>query len=92
MAFSLRQAHTKLSYSGEPASSQGSGMLEALHYGAPRRVWVQDGHVYVEGHDGALLTMTPEVAIALGRKLESAGTESFINKVMDGKGSPSDLP
>jgi hypothetical protein len=36
--------------------------------------------------------MTPEVAIALGRKLENAGTESFINKVMDGDAIPSDLP
>lgn len=67
-------------------------MLKALHYGEPRRVWVEDGHVYVEGHDGALLTMTPEVAISLGRKLEAAGTESFINKVMDGKATSSELP
>jgi hypothetical protein len=67
-------------------------MLEALRYDTPRRVWVEDGHVFVEGHDGALLAMTPEVAIALGRKLENAGTESFINKVMDGDAMASDLP
>lgn len=67
-------------------------MTTAVPYGAPRRVWVEDGHVYVEGHDGALLRMTPEVAISLGRNLESAGTESFINKVMDGEAKPSELP
>jgi hypothetical protein len=67
-------------------------MVESLHYGTPRRVWVDDGRVFVEGHDGAVLTMTPEVAIALGRMLESAGTESFINKVLDGKAQPSELP
>jgi hypothetical protein len=67
-------------------------MPETINYGTPRRVWVDDGHVYVEGHDGTLLSMTPETAIYLGRKLESAGTESFINKVMDGKAVPSELP
>jgi hypothetical protein len=66
-------------------------MADALHYGA-RRVWVDDGQVFVEGHDGAMLTMTPEVAIALGRRLGSAGTESFINKVLAGKAQPSQLP
>jgi hypothetical protein len=67
-------------------------VLDAVLYDTPRGVWVDDGHVYIEGHDGALLVMTPEVAIALGRKLENAGTESFINKVMDGDAIPSDLP
>ena len=67
-------------------------MKEAVRYGAPRRVWVEDGHVFAEGYDGAILVMTPEVAIAFGRKLESAGTESFINKVMDGKAEATELP
>jgi hypothetical protein len=69
-----------------------SDMVEALHYGAPRRVWVVDGRVFVEGHDGAILTMAPEVAIALGRMLETAGTESFINKVLEGKGQADEPP
>jgi hypothetical protein len=67
-------------------------MGEAIHYGAPRRVWVEDGHVFVEGHDGTILKMTPEVAIALGRMLGTAGTESFINKVLEGKAQRSELP
>ncbi len=67
-------------------------MTEAVPYKAPRRVWVEDGHVFAEGYDGSILAMTPEVAIAFGRKLESAGTESFINKVMDGKAKASELP
>jgi hypothetical protein len=77
---------------GIGASLEGKAVLDAVLYDTPRRVWVDDGHVYIEGHDGALLVMTPEVAIALGRKLENAGTESFINKVMDGDAVPSDLP
>jgi hypothetical protein len=52
-------------------------------YDHPRRIWVNDGHVFVEGHDGTTLMMTPEVALTLGRKLGAAGAESLINKVMD---------
>ena len=46
-------------------------------YGKPRRVWVEDGHVFVEGHDGAVVSMTPEVAIELGRLIGNAGAESL---------------
>ena len=53
-------------------------------YGSPRRVWVEDGHVFVEAHDGAILSMTPEVAIEMGRLLSQAGSDSLINRVMDG--------
>lgn len=59
-------------------------LREPTPYPQPRRVWVDDGHVMIEGHDGAILTMTPEVAIHLGRLLSDTGTESLINKVMDG--------
>ncbi|MGY2733869.1 hypothetical protein [Sphingomonas sp. UYP23] len=52
-------------------------------YGLPRKVWVEDGHVLVEGYDGKIVSMTPEVAIDLGRTISEAGTESLINKVMD---------
>jgi hypothetical protein len=52
-------------------------------YGSPRKVWVEDGHVLVEGYDGKIVSMTPEVAIELGRTISEAGTESLINRVMD---------
>jgi hypothetical protein len=52
-------------------------------YGSPRKVWVEDGHVLVEGYDGKIVSMTPEVAIDLGRTISEAGTESLINKVLE---------
>lgn len=52
-------------------------------YGKPRRVWVDDGHVFIEGHDGVVVSMTPEVAIELGRLIGNAGADSLVNKVMD---------
>lgn len=52
-------------------------------YGSPRKVWVEDGHVLVEGYDGKIVSMTPEVAIDLGRTISEAGTESLINRVME---------
>lgn len=61
--------------------AQRLGRVEA--YGNPRRVWVDDGHVFVEGHDGAVVSMTPEVAIELGRLIGNAGAESLVNKTLD---------
>jgi hypothetical protein len=58
-------------------------LLDTIDYLKAKRVWVEDGHVFVEGYDGAILRMTPEVAIHLGRLLSEAGADSFINKVMD---------
>ena len=55
----------------------------AKPYGNPRKVWVEDGHVFVEGHDGEIISMAPEVAINMGRLLAAAGTDSLINRVMD---------
>ena len=52
-------------------------------YGSPRKVWVEDGHVLVESYDGKIVSMTPEVAIDLGRTISEAGTESLINKVLE---------
>jgi len=52
-------------------------------YGKPRQVWVDDGHVFVEGYDGTVVSMTPEVAIELGRLISNAGADSLVNKVMD---------
>ena len=70
--------------------SETAGQLaRAKSYGKPRKVWVEDGHVFVEGHDGEIISMTPEVAIAMGRSLSTAGSDSLINRVMDdaGKGA-----
>jgi hypothetical protein len=58
-------------------------LARAEVYGKPRRVWVDDGHVFVEGHDGVVVSMTPEVAIELGRLIGNAGADSLVNKVLD---------
>lgn len=65
-------------------------LAEAKRYGSPRRVWVEDGHVFVAGHDGDVIWMTPEVAIAMGRLLGEAGTDSLINRVMTDTGGTSE--
>ena len=67
-------------------------MTDYVEYGTAIEVWVEDGHVFAKRADGVTVRMTPEVAIAIGRKLESAGTESFINKVMDGNAVPQEFP
>ncbi|MCU6453921.1 hypothetical protein LPN01_07510 [Sphingomonas sp. A2-49] len=67
-------------------------MSRVIEYGDATEVWVEDGHVFVARPDGLTVRMSPEVAIAIGRKLESAGTESFINKVMDGHATSEDFP
>lgn len=67
-------------------------MVTATPYLKPRRIWVEDGHVFIEGHDGATLMMTPEVAIELSRLLGEAGTESLINKVLDGAAEDQPMP
>lgn len=58
-------------------------LASAERYGKPRRVWVEDGHVFVQGYDGTIISMTPEVAIEMGRLLSQAGSDSLINRVMD---------
>ncbi|WP_156348298.1 MULTISPECIES: hypothetical protein [unclassified Sphingomonas] len=58
-------------------------LASAKKYGDPRQVWVEDGHVFVEGHDGEIVSMTPAVAIKMGRMLGEAGAASLINSVMD---------
>lgn len=58
-------------------------MAEPIIYGGTRRVWVEDGHVLIEGHDGAVLRATPEVAIEMGRLISEAGADALINKVME---------
>ena len=61
-------------------------LSEAETYGKPRNVWVEDGHVFVEGHNGEVISMTPEVAIEMGRLLGNAGADSLMNKIMDPRG------
>ncbi|MEI5688833.1 hypothetical protein [Sphingomonas kyungheensis] len=63
-----------------------------IEYGESPRVRVDDGHVFLEASDGRRVRMKPEVAIKLGRSLEACGTESFINKVLDGNAAPTDFP
>ena len=60
-----------------------SDLASAKEYGDPRNVWVEDGHVFVEGHDGKIVSLTPAVAIKMGRMLSEAGAASLINTVMD---------
>jgi hypothetical protein len=68
-------------------------LAAAEAYGSPRQVWVEDGHVFVEGHDGRIVSMTPEVAIQLGRLISEAGADSLINKIMDGSAhAPDERP
>ena len=58
-------------------------LAKAQPYGKPRRVWADDGHVFVEGYDGTVVSMTPEVAIEMGRLVGNAGADSLVNKIMD---------
>ncbi len=60
-----------------------SNLARSKKYGDPRQVWVEDGHVFVEGHDGEVVSMSPAVAIKMGRMLGEAGAASLINTVMD---------
>ena len=60
-----------------------SNLARSKKYGNPRQVWVEDGHVFVEGHGGEVVSMTPAVAIKMGRMLGEAGAASLINTVMD---------
>lgn len=46
-----------------------------------------DGHVFLESYHGTVVSMTPEVAIELGRLLSEAGAESLVNKVTDPRGA-----
>ena len=63
-------------------------LKQAKAYGSPRKAWVEDGHVFLEGHDGEIISMTPEVAIQMGRTLSELGTDALINKVMDDTKAP----
>ena len=69
--------------SSEERAKTAERLSKAEPYGKPRRVWVDDGHVFVEGHDGTVVSMTPEVAIDLGRLIGNAGADSLVNKIMD---------
>jgi len=57
-------------------------------YVGPPRVWVEDGHVFVQAHDGSVVNMTPEIAIELGRMISNAGADSLVNKVRDDVAAP----
>ena len=63
-------------------SEVAANLAGSKEYGDPRQVWVEDGHVFLEGHDGEIVSMTPAVAIKMGRMLGEAGAASLINKVI----------
>lgn len=67
-------------------------MVEPIEYGRTRRVWVDDGQVFIEGHDGTILKTTPKVAIEMGRLISQAGAESYINEVMGRQGGVGGRP
>lgn len=77
----LNKPHDSLTSSEQKSLAE--RLARTKPYGNPRNVWVEDGHVFVEGHDGDIISMTPEVAINMGRLLGAAGTDSLINRVMD---------
>jgi hypothetical protein len=52
-------------------------------YNTPKRIWADDGHVFVETHEGKVLSMTPEVAIDLGRRISEAGAHSMVSHSLD---------
>ena len=58
-------------------------MRDATPYEQPTAVWVEGGHVLVEGHDGTTLIMTPETALHLARLLGEAGSDSLINRITE---------
>jgi hypothetical protein len=58
-------------------------MAPPVPYGPSRKVWVNDGHVFIEAPDGTVVFMTPEVAIEMSRLVGNAGSESLINKVVE---------
>lgn len=57
-------------------------LARSKSYGEPRKVWVEDGHVFLEAHDGEIVSMIPAVAIKMGRLLGEAGAASLINQIM----------
>ncbi len=78
---SLDKPYTSLTPSEKTEVS--NNLANAKRYGNPRRVWVEDGHVFVEGYDGEIISMLPEIAITMGRLLGSAGADALINHVLD---------
>jgi hypothetical protein len=58
-------------------------MTSAVPYGPPRKVWVDDGHVFIASLDGTVAVMEPEVAIEMSRLIGNAGAKSLINKVVE---------
>ena len=73
----------KILLSADEVDQVNDHLASSKKYGDPRQVWVEDGHVFVEAHDGEIVSMTPAVAIKMGRMLGEAGAASLINQVMD---------
>ena len=64
-------------------SEAAANLAAAKEYGSPRRVWVEDGHVFVEAFDGDIISMLPAVAISMGQLLSEAGADATINRIVD---------
>ena len=58
-------------------------LAQVKPYGRPRKVWVDDGHVFFEAYDGQVFSMTPEVAIDVSRVVGQAGTDALVNKILE---------
>lgn len=67
----------------EERVAQAERLAQAVPYGKPRKVWVDDGHVFLEGYDGVIYSMTPEVAIEVSRHIGHAGADALVHKMMD---------
>lgn len=68
-------------FSASERHAAAENLARSKTYGDPRQVWVEDGHVFIEGYDGEVVSMTPAVAIKMGRLLGEAGAASLINQV-----------
>lgn len=62
-------------------------MTRVIPFGPPRKVRVEDGHVFIEALDGTVVVMEPEVAIEMSRLVGNAGAKSLINKVVEDDGA-----
>jgi hypothetical protein len=71
-----------LTHSSSFEANTGQQSLYNAQYGKPQRVWIDKGNIFVKGHDGAIVSMTPEVALELSRLIGAAGAESLVSKVM----------
>lgn len=83
----LDKPHSSLTHAEQQKITE--NLACAKKQGHPRKVWVEDGHVFVKGYDGETFSMSPEDAIEMGRMLSEAGADSLVNQVIDEDNKPS---